>query len=721
MGIFDALGQTANLRQTKLGWIRTAASEHLAIIRNSLTLMLPIVIAGAFGILINNFPISGYQAFMKLRFGENWRFFGAHIWNGTLAVLSPLTVFAIGFGMAERYSSKCPLEVVSPAIGGLVSFCCLMVMVEPLQATFAAPYAWLGIHGLFLAIVCGIVSSWLFLGLYRLKLLRVRYFSEDAGDSVTVAFSSLVPGVLTICAFAIFKTIAAHAGVSDVHELIYDAISAPFKGMGNNLSTALIYNLARHILWFFGIHGSNALEPAMTELYDSAMMANELAEAAGEPLPYILTRSFFDTYVSIGGAGGTLSLIIALLFTSRAGGLRRIAQISLIPALFNINETMLFGLPIVLNPTYLVPFIAIPIITTVTSYMAVSFGMVQETAAQVPWTTPVIVGGYISSGGLTGSVLQLINLAIGVVVYLPFVHAAKAAQRQKFKEGFGELIEAAGSYGDGIVSLVGHRGDIGRFSRALANDLLGVLDRKELFLEYQPQVDCRTGAVVGVEALVRWRHGRIGRIPPSLFIPIAEEIRFIGDIGLWVCDESCRQIMEWRALGLTKTVMSFNVSVRQLDDPDLPEKIGNIIRKHGAVPEYLKMEVTESTGFSSDVEHNLLLQEMRGMGLKVAIDDFGMGHSSLVYLKRFPVATLKLDGSLVRDVTVSKISSDIISSVRGLCGTLDIEMLAEFVETEAQAVTLKNLGCFIFQGYLYSPPLPPGECAAAIRCGFRTF
>jgi EAL domain-containing protein (putative c-di-GMP-specific phosphodiesterase class I) len=230
-----------------------------------------------------------------------------------------------------------------------------------------------------------------------------------------------------------------------------------------------------------------------------------------------------------------------------------------------------------------------------------------------------------------------------------------------------------------------------------------------------------TGRVVGVEALLRWKHPNIGRVPPSLFIVLAEEIDFIGEIGLWVCEESCRQVREWHDRGITDVVMSFNVSVKQLGDADLPEKIADSIKKYGLDPSCMKAEVTESTGLSSDMGHNILLEEIRRMGMKIAIDDFGMGHSSLVYLKQFPVSMIKLDGSLVKDITTSKISSEIISSISELCRSMDIELLAEFVETEAQAQALKSLGCHIFQGWLYSPSLLPEACEEAIRQGFRKY
>jgi EAL domain-containing protein (putative c-di-GMP-specific phosphodiesterase class I) len=292
----------------------------------------------------------------------------------------------------------------------------------------------------------------------------------------------------------------------------------------------------------------------------------------------------------------------------------------------------------------------------------------------------------------------------------------------KFDATYKELLRISYSLEeDGGAALVNRDDDIGVLSRALANDLLLSLDRRELYLEYQPQVDCRDGRVCGVEALLRWKHERMGNVPPSLFIPLAEEAGFIKEIGLWVCNESCRQLRAWKDDGVDGVVMSFNLSVRQLDDPDLPEKIGSILRKWGVAPGEMKVEVTESTGLSSNMGHNVLLQDIKLTGLDIAIDDFGMGHTSLVYLKQFPVSTIKLDGSLVRDVTTSKISMDIISTISELCKSMGIQLLAEFVEAEAQAVKLKSLGCCTFQGYLYSPALDPVKCENAIRQGFRKY
>jgi EAL domain-containing protein (putative c-di-GMP-specific phosphodiesterase class I) len=210
----------------------------------------------------------------------------------------------------------------------------------------------------------------------------------------------------------------------------------------------------------------------------------------------------------------------------------------------------------------------------------------------------------------------------------------------------------------------------------------------------------------------------MGRIPPALFIRLAEDTGFISEIGLWVCGTSCRQAKAWAGCGLTDVVMSFNVSVHQLDDTELPRKIGDMIKSAGVEPSMMKVEVTESAGLSSDNAQNLLLGELRDMGLKIAIDDFGMGHTSLVYLKQFPVSMIKLDGSIVKDITTDAASAEIVSSISELCRGMNIDLIAEFVETEEQARRLKSLGCHLYQGYLYSPPVLPEKFTALYEKGF---
>ncbi|MDR2093957.1 MAG: PTS transporter subunit EIIC [Treponema sp.] len=485
-----------------LFWVKISNSEYLSIVKNALTLTLPMVMAGAAAALINNFPVKAYQDWMLKLFGEGWRNFGSSVWAGTLAILSATMVFSIGYNMAERYNLKAPLNAVHPVITGLLAFCCLLAITEPAKNDFAIPYNWMGINGLFLAILISTLSVKIFLAFYRIPSLRIRFFSEDAGSTMSYVFAAMLPGIFTISIFAFFKVFMTNAGISDIHAFIYTAITRPFTGLGNNLGTALFYNGIRHILWFFGIHGSNALGPVTTEIYDSAMMANAAAVAAGKPPPFIFTKTFFDTYISIGGAGNTLSLLAALMFTKKGGGSKRIAQISLFPALFNINETLLFGIPIVLNPMYLIPFVLLPLLLTVISYLATLIGLLPIATVEAAWTIPAVVSGYIASGSAAGSIMQIFNLFVGFLVYLPFVHLAERVRKYRFEAAYGEWLRAGDSKGN--VYLTDQPGEIGSISQIMANDLLASIKKNEhLLLKNTPNItfmlDLEMNFVLGSE------------------------------------------------------------------------------------------------------------------------------------------------------------------------------------------------------------------------------
>jgi lactose/cellobiose-specific phosphotransferase system IIC component len=396
-------------------------------------------------------------------------------------------VFTIGYSIAERYNLKHPADAVHPVIVGLAAFCSLLAMTEPAPNDFAIPYNWAGVNGLFLSILASAAAAGIFIRLFRFRFLRVKFVS-GAGATMSHVFSAMIPFALTVGAFALFKVAAARAGAPDIHALVYGLLARPFKGMGNNLGTALLYNFARHVLWFFGVHGSNALEPVMNELYIPAAEANAAAMAAGEIPPFVFTKTFFDTYISMGGAGNTLSLLLALFVTKRGEAMNRVARVSLLPALFNINETLLFGLPIVLSPAYFIPFVAVPMILTATTYGAVAIGLLPRFAAEAAWTTPAFVSGYVASGSAAGSVVQLFNLVLGAAVYLPFVKADEVSRKYRFGATYGELLRASGNLdGSYDVASAGSPGEIGSISTVLASDLMdSIRESEDLLLKNAP-------------------------------------------------------------------------------------------------------------------------------------------------------------------------------------------------------------------------------------------
>ena len=691
---------------TAPGW---AFGPVMMSIRNGFLLCLPLVVAGALAIVLNNLPIQSYQESMDRIFGSDWRQVGVAIWHGTFGILSLPVLIGISYHLAQNYNQRHPTCPIAPPIAALVGLASFLVM-TPLSGESGGMSRWLGVQGLFVSIVISLTASRLFIFLCGIERLRMTVYSEGLDVAIPEAFSCLVPGVLTIACFTF-----VHLGIQAVtgmaaHECVYTLMLYPFNFARDILDAGIAFVLLTHVSWFFGIHGTNVFDPLSHELFERTTELNAAAFAAGLPPPHPINKQVLDVFVFMGGAGSSLCLVAAILIVSGNRNSRRLAKISLAPGLLNINEILMYGLPIVLNPIFVLPFLLVPLVLTITSYLALRHGLVPWPAIPLDWTTPPILGGYLATGGAwSGPALQMLNLLIGVLIYLPFVRISDRVKEERQKNAQGSLMEVACS------NLVGPSGkkcldridDIGVLARVLASDLDEALDEGAgLYLEYQPQIDHRADRVVGAEALLRWRHPIYGNIPAPITVAIAEDAGFMHRIGIWVLDQACIERARWHQAGMAphfKT--SVNVSIQQLSDPLLPEKIAQHVARHHLAREMIGIEVTESIALDPESPHNYILKRINDMGFIISMDDFGMGHSSLSYLKYFPVNILKIDKALSKDVASSRVCAEIISTIAELCQALNIKIIVEFVENQEQVDVLRQLGCYIFQGYFFNPPL----------------
>jgi predicted signal transduction protein with EAL and GGDEF domain len=243
----------------------------------------------------------------------------------------------------------------------------------------------------------------------------------------------------------------------------------------------------------------------------------------------------------------------------------------------------------------------------------------------------------------------------------------------------------------------------------LEQGLRSAINDDQLFLEYQPVVDVSQRRVVGAEALLRWRHPELGLVSPAEFIPILERSGPVDEVGLWVLNTACRDARSWRRRGLAGLTMAVNLSARQFRGPTLAMTVVRTLERHGLAPSDLEVELTETAAMEDAVRTREVLEQLRALGVGVAIDDFGAGYSSLSYLKNLPFTKLKIDREFVIKVHERPDSQAICSALVALANGLNIKLLAEGAEEQAEVETLVRLGCSMFQGYLFAKPVSARE------------
>jgi len=248
----------------------------------------------------------------------------------------------------------------------------------------------------------------------------------------------------------------------------------------------------------------------------------------------------------------------------------------------------------------------------------------------------------------------------------------------------------------------------------LENDLRHAVERNELDLYYQPKVDLVSGKVNSLEALLRWRHPEIGMIPPDEFIPVAEETGLITSLGYWVLETACRQLRKWHDAGYHQLGVAVNLSAMQFRQNDLLEKIHGTLEETGICAHQLELEITESTIMEDIDTAASTMRALHCSGIRISIDDFGTGYSSLSHLKRFPISTVKVDRSFIRDITTDSDDAVIVGAIITMAHNMGLKVIAEGVETRQQLDFLKTLHCDEVQGFLFSPPVPHKEACALL-------
>lgn len=666
--------------------------KWFTIIRRGLTAATPIIIIGAFALMLISLPIPSYQKFLESAFNGGLLTFLKLIYSSTFDMLSAYMVIVISY----KYASTFIEDINTTIVVTLISFASYVTLNGSIILGTASKV--FDTTQFFSAILAAILSVKMYLLLTRNRKKFDSYSTGHSDLGFEIAIKSIFPATIIIATFAGINFLISNIfHVQSIQGLFAKGAQMLFNEMGNGFASLMLYSFLIHILWFFGIHGSNVLEPVI--------QSNFLE--VGE---HVFSKSFYDVFVSMGGSGTCICMLLGLLIVARNKKIRKIAKFGTLPALFNISEIISIGIPILFNPIFFIPFLFVPMISSTIAYLAVYFELVPMVSTTVTWTTPMLFSGYYATGSIAGSILQLVIITVGTLCYIPFIKLFE----EKIRLEEVNRVNALVNYLHECEKLkkepefLKRNDTLGQTAKILAAELKNALKNNLIFFYYQPQMNS-DGKCIGGEALVRWKHPVVGFIYPPLIIELAKETNLLKDIDALLIRSSCELIKDLEDSGEKDIKVSINIAVASILRDDLEVMIDNTLNIYNVSPASLWIELTENEAFTGTTDVAQVLEQLQSNGHKLLIDDFGMGHTSLQYLQTNKFNIVKLDGSLTRGIEDSEVNQKIVQSIVELSSKLKIDIIAEYVETASQRDMLSKIGCNIYQGYLYSPPLAKEE------------
>ncbi|QIK68952.1 PTS sugar transporter subunit IIC [Erysipelothrix sp. HDW6C] len=426
---------------------KLSKNKVLSAIRDGFIISTPLIVVASIFLLIANFPITGYPEFMAGIFGEGWDGHLSSVVSATFDVISLLTVIGIGYS----YAREKEVDRISGAVIAFVAFLIITQQSYPEYVNEAGKafkgfsFGNLGSQGIFLAMITALLSVQIFAWVknkgWVIKL------PDGVPPAVMESFAALIPSAFVMVIFFGFRMIFQVTDFGYAHVFVYKMLQAPLMGFGEFAAFDVIYQFLSNLFWFFGINGPAVTNTVFRPIHEAMTIANLNAFELGEPLRYIFTGPFRDFFSNFGGGGSTLSLVIVMLTVGKSQRMKQLGRLSIVPGVFGINEMIIFGLPVVLNPIILIPFIFVPVINSIISTVFMSMGLIPLTSGiALPWTTPVFFSGWLSTGSIWAGVLQIGLVALGCAIYYPFFKimdnqylADEAAPQEKIKDELDDI------------------------------------------------------------------------------------------------------------------------------------------------------------------------------------------------------------------------------------------------------------------------------------------
>lgn len=409
-----ALGPIAN---------KLNSNRYLAAIRDGFFGATSIIIIGSMFLLFANLPITGYSAFMSHLLGKNWADWFNVPYNLSMGLM---TIYVI-IGMAKSLADYYKIDSIAAITMSFAGF--LILTPESVFKTLSyLPATNFSASGLFL----GMFATILAVEIVRLVLQRGWKIKMPDGvpENVSTSFEALIPGVFVFVIFDVIRFIFSITDFASAQAFIFKIIQTPLTSIGSSYPATMLVEFLACVLFSFGLHGPNILGGVMQPIWLALTAENAAQVAAGKLPTHVVNYQFDANFVKLGGCGATIGLALAMLFLAKSDQFKALGKLAIGPGIFNINEPLIFGIPIVLNPIMIIPFVLSPLIFVTLAYFAMSSGIVPVTnGVNIPWTTPPVIAGFLLSGW-RGAVFQVVEIAVSFVLYYPFF---KVADRQALK------------------------------------------------------------------------------------------------------------------------------------------------------------------------------------------------------------------------------------------------------------------------------------------------
>ncbi|MEQ7193699.1 PTS cellobiose transporter subunit IIC [Enterococcus avium] len=392
-------------------------NRYLMVLRDSFMLAFPLTMFGSIIVVINNLPFfnDDTKGMLSNLLGNGQ--------NATMSIMTVFVTFGIGYYLSQSYD-------VEGIFGGAVAFSSFLILTPFFMSTESGETVngvlsldRLGAKGMFLGMIAAFVAAEIYCRVTK-RGWQIR-MPDGVPPAVTKSFAAMIPAILTLTVFLVINAVMVGAFNANLHDVIYDVIQKPLTGLGSSLPATLVSIFFIQFLWFFGLHGQIIVNSVMDPIWNTLMLDNLEAYKAGDTLPHIVTKPFMETFtVGLGGSGMTLAVVIILAFLMKKKQYTDIGRLALGPGIFNVNEPVIFGLPIVLNATILIPWVLAPIVVTTLNYLVMAAGIVPApTGVSVPWTVPIIASGVLATNSWLGGLLQVIDFLIVGMIWLPFLRA----------------------------------------------------------------------------------------------------------------------------------------------------------------------------------------------------------------------------------------------------------------------------------------------------------